>query len=251
VTHRSFAAVLALVACAFAQAQAPSRVIFDGRANLSPGKLSSDQQKLLRTAVSAAARKAWHARGKDGLCPADAKPEARDIAAGAFTRSGAAQKAILYSLCTYGHGMALAGVAVVEDGGVAAHIIYESGEDNAIGALADINGNGLAEVLIAGGSTNQGITVSSIAVIELPGGPGGKIASPGRIETLSDNCGASEDDCQAVAKRISVKPANPPAFFKEEFVSAGGKSGTSPWKKSGALSPVLLQRDQVKYELLK
>jgi hypothetical protein len=55
------------------------------------------------------------------------------------------------------------------NGRVVAHIVYEGGQDRAIGALPDIDGNGLAEILVATGETNQGVTWETISIIELAG----------------------------------------------------------------------------------
>jgi hypothetical protein len=215
-----------------------SKPIFDGRLTLRPGKLSASEEKLFTSEIVPDARKEWRKRERESVCEADFKPAAIDIAPGSFTAPGSAQKAILYKYCTFGHGMALDGIAVIENDRVLAHILFEGGENNAIGALPDINANGLSEMAIAGGMTNQGITSAWISIIEIA--PGG-VARLGQVETYSDNCGVEENNCKTTANRISVVSGKTPAFYRESFVN----------KKSMGRAPIALDKDEVQYELLR
>lgn len=221
-----------------------AKPIFDGRLTLKPAKPSSSEETLMKDTVVPAARKAWHERERDALCETGFKPSTLDIAPGAFTKPKADQKAILYNYCTFGDNMALNGIAVIENGRVVAHVVYEGGNDHAIGALPDIDGDGLSEILIATGGTNQGITWGTISVIELAGS---EITRFGRTGTLSDDSGINEKNPKIQANRISVKAGKTPAFFREIFVDNG--SGT--FRKSGSIAPISLEEDKVEYELLK
>ena len=237
--------LLFALAAVVAAGDAP-KPIFDGRLTLAPGKLSAAEQKLFHQAVAPAARKAWRERERDTLCEPGFPPAAIDIAAGAFTRAGAAQKAILYRYCAIGHNLLLDGVAVIEGDRVAAHILFEGGENTAIGALADLNGNGVSELLIAAGATDQGVTSAWMSIVELA--PGGHVTKFGQTATLSDDCGAKETGCVATAWRIWAKAGARPAFFKDAFVTPG--AGARAWRKTGALSPIQLDEDAVEYEAL-
>ena len=235
------AAVLAVPASAPAQGAKP---IFDGRLTLKPGKLSSPEETLMKDTVLPAARQAWHERERDAECDAGFKPSALDIAAGSFTKPKSDQRAILYTYCTFGHNMALNGIAVIENGRVVTHIVYEGGNDRAIGALPDINDNGLSEILIATGGTNQGITWGTISIIEIAGS---EIVQFGQTGTLADDSGIHEKTGKIKANRISVKAGKTPVFYREIFVD----NGSGGWRKPGLLAPISLEEDKVEYELLK
>jgi hypothetical protein len=131
---------------------------------------------------------------------------------------------------------------------VAAHIVYEGGEDHAIGALADIDGNGLSEILFATGGTSQGVTWGTISIVELAGT---EVTGLGQTETLSDDCGINEKNGKSRAYRISVKAGTKPAFFREVFVNNGACEGAGTWRKVGVQTRISLQDDKVAYELLK
>src|ERR1039458_9943388 len=243
----SLAILNVLIAPTNSFAQNP-KPIFDGRLTLKPAGLSPWETKLMKDKVAPDARKEWRKRKRDAICDSGFQPTALDIAPGAFTTPKAEQKAILYKYCTIGHGMALDGIAIVENGQLVAHVVFEGGENRAIGALPDINGNGLSEIVIVSGGTNQRITSAWISMIKLAGA---EITRLGQAETSSDNCGVDENNCKITANRISVRSGKTPAFYREVFVDTGSGSGLSSWRKLGALTPISLDKDQVEYEFLK
>ena len=116
-----------------------------------------------------AARQAWKQRGRDGVCIGGPAIRAIDVSSGSFTRANAAQRAILYMYCEVGHNMDLDGIAIIENGRIVSHIVFEGASNTAIGALPDINGNGLAEIVIATGGTNQGQSWAVISITEISG----------------------------------------------------------------------------------
>jgi hypothetical protein len=178
------------------------------------------------------------------LCATPRQVRAIDVASGAFTRPGAEQRAILYAYCGVGQNRYLDGIAIVENGQIVSHIIFEGAENHAIGALADINGNGLQEIVIAGGGTNMGETWGIVSIVEIAGA---RVVRLGHVNTFSDNCGADENHCTVRASRIWVKPGKRPAFFRETFVHDGDGG---PPKKAGALAPITLENDDTEYEVL-
>jgi alpha-tubulin suppressor-like RCC1 family protein len=229
--------LLCLALTPFALAQTP-KPIFDGRLTLHPGVLSADQQAFLDR-VFPAARKEW--RDQEDECERGFRPQVVDVAHGAFTRPGAAQDAILYRYCTIGHDRALNGIAVLQNGQLASHVVYEGDESHAIGALPDINGDGISEIVLAGGSTNQGITSAWITILQL----GGDIKRFGHTRTFEDTCGTGDNNCKTNAWRISVKPGPVPAFFREAFAQDG-----KTWKRTAPLAALTLDADETEYELL-
>jgi hypothetical protein len=144
--------------------------------------------------------------------------------------------------------MALNGIAVIENDRVVAHILYAGGWDNAIGTMPDLNGDGLAEIVLASGGTNMGQTWKSMAILGI--GETG-LASFGRTQTYLDNCGTGQKDCKAQAWRLSVKSGAPPVFFRESFVNAGACQGAGDWKKAHSLGKVSLEPDETEYSLIK
>jgi hypothetical protein len=225
-----------------------AKPIFDGRLDLKPTALSAAEELLLNNSVLPAAKTAWHARQRDTDCMPDFPSKFLDVAAGSFTRAAGRQRAILYKFCTVGQGMALNGIAIIENDKLVAHLIYDGGEDYAIGALPDIDGNGLSEIVLTGGGTNQGVTWQAIAMVAIDGA---KITKFGHIGTSSDDCGRNETHGKTEAKKISVKAGSTPAFFSEVFVRRGCEDQPVNWKKLGALAPLTLEEDTVEYELLK
>jgi hypothetical protein len=225
-------------------AAAALNAIYDGRIGMTlpAAKLSPDEQVLFTTRILPAARKAW---GEAlSLCPSHQQPGALDIAEGSFTRPRAKQKAVLYIVCAYGHGMAYDGIAIIESGNLVAHVKYEGGVDRAIGALPDINGNGLSELLFSGGGTWQGSTSWQFKIIELTPE---KIVRFGMAGVYEENCALQDPPCPATAKRISVHPGPSPGFFEEVF----DRNTSENWKRKAVLKPLRLAEDTVEYEYLR
>jgi len=220
-----------------------SKQIYDGRLTLNTTKLSPSEEALFKEKVLPSVRN-WHEQESELVCNPGFEATAIDIAQGAFTRPKSDQRAILYSYCVTGHNMALNGIAIIDNDQVVAHIVYEGAWNNAIGAMPDLNGNGLSEILVASGGTNQGITRASISIIELSGNG---VMKFGWTETFSDNCGGGDDNCKAEASRLSVKAGKTPVFYREAFVNKdGGK-----WVRSGTPRHISLKMDETQYELIK
>jgi len=245
-TGLAIGAAILVAASGTMPAQAP-KPIFDGRLTLKPTAPAPAEVALLKEKVLPAAKKAWHKQERGALCTGGVDGVAVDIAAGAFTKPRADQKALLYRYCTIGHEMVLNGIAILEGGRVVAHVIFEGGESHAIGALPDINGNGLAEILLASGGTNQGITWGTMAIIELGGA---EITEFGQTDTFSDDQGANDKNGKVKANRISVKFGTKPEFFRDSFIATGAGQGAGAWRKVGVQAPITLEEDKAEYELL-
>jgi len=218
------------------------RPIYDARRSPEPAKFPTAEIASLKRNVQPAAKRFWDKRADQ----CDEELEVIDAAQGSFTKPKSNQKAILYRYCTTGHNFALNGIAVIEDGQLAAHYVYDGAWDNAIGALSDIDGNGLSEILIATGGTNQGITWGVISIIELSEKGARKF---GATDTYSDNCVAQEKG-KASAYKLYVKTGSAPAFQRETFISSAcGVKGS--WLKSGAQKQIAMREDEIEYHRLK
>jgi len=216
--------------------------IYDGRLSPKPGIILPSEQALLKNKVMPVVRK-WQNQG-DSICTGGAEASGIDAAMGSFTRPASVQRAILYRYCMTGHNRAVNGIAVIENGQLAAHVVYEGGWDNAIGAVPDLNGNGRSEIIVATGGTNQGMTWKSIAIIELTDN---SVAKFGRLQTFSDDCGVS-DSCRAEACRLSVKTGKAPVFYREDFA---GKGSGGKWDRTGPAKEVSLEKDEIEYHAVK
>jgi hypothetical protein len=226
----------------FAMTSAASdlRVLYDARLSPQPAAPSAAEAALLESTARPAARQAF--QKLEGCAD---EFTVVDVAAGSFTRSQARQKAILYRYCTTGHGFAADGLAVIEDGRVVAHVTYEGGWDSALGSLPDLDGDGLSEILIASGGTNQGITTTSVGVIGVASG----VKKFGRFQVYEDNCGSGAGPSRQSASKLLARPGKSPAFFREDFtnISCEGNS----WRKKGSLKPAAPEADSIEYRTLK
>ena len=210
--------------------------VYDARLSPKPAKISPADVALARRA----AESAW---GNQPNCDSDF--EALDVANGSFTKAQTSQKAILYRRCTTGHNFALDGIAIIEGDKLVTQIAYEGAWDNAIGALPDINRNGLSEIIIATGGTNQGITWGVVSIIELASDGVSKL---GHFETYEDNCGAL-DKKKSTAHKLYVKAGARPVFYQESFSKRGCDHRVN-WTKSSPVERIEANKDETEYRRL-
>ena len=90
--------------------------------------------------------------------------------------------------------------------------------------MPGLDGNGLAEIVLASGGTNMGKTWGSLAIVETTP----RATAFGHTGTFSGNSGAVEKDCRIEAARILARPGAKPA----------------------ALAPLTLEEDGTGYEPL-
>ena len=212
------------------------RPVYDGRAEAQSSAPSEAEAQLVRRHALPAAQRLWQG---DRSC----QPEFQIVGAagGSFTRPKAAQRAVLYRFCATGHNFANNGIAVLEGGGVVAHVAYSGGEDHGIRAAPDIDGNGLSEIVLSNGSTNQGYTVSVAVLIELS--PSG-VKKFGVADAYEDDCGVAER-CRMTAYKISVRPGPSPVFYREAFSKRNER-----WAKTGGPARFSPREDAGSYRLL-
>ena len=223
--------------------------IYDARLELKSAELSDSENALMKKKVWPAARKEWHEQQVDKNCLEGSAPMVIEVARGSFTKPHSDQKAILYRYCETGHNMGLNGLAVVENGSVASHLVYPGDWENALGALPDITGHGLSEILISSGGTNQGITWGAVRIIELSDTI--VLMKFGSTKTLLDDCGADEKNGKSTAYRISVKAGPMLDFYHELFVDKGACGGAAAWKKAGKLEKFSLENDETDYQFVR
>ena len=216
------------------------RPVFDARLAPAPAKVGAADTALLERLVRPAARQAW--KGSEG-CKDEF--EILDAGAGSFTRRGVQQRVFLYRFCTTGHGFGASGIAIIgESGHVAAHLVYEGATDYALGTLPDLDGDGLSEILLVGGSTNQGITATSVALIGITPDGAKKL---GLFPVYEDNCGTGAAPI-ATAWRLLAHPGPKPTFSRERFVRKSCEEAS--WQKAGEAERVSPEADATDFRRL-
>lgn len=234
-------AALALAAGRFPAAQAgkpaPLRPLFDARLSLKAGKPTAAETALLKGPVRDAARKHW---GKDP--DVEEAFEIIDLASGSFTRPGAKQRAVSYILARVGHNFGRDGIAVLENGRVVAHVAYQGAWENALGALPDINGNGLSELLTAAAGINMGYSWQAVGLLEFTRTG---VKDLGIVRVYEDDCGAGERKGIETAYRLLAAPGAPPAFYREEFTRPC--ESRRAWRANGGRKRCTPEQGNVEY----
>jgi len=216
--------------------------IYDARRLPRQAKPSSTETALLHREVRPAARRVW--RNREGC---DDQFEILDVTSGAFTRTPAEQKAFLYNYCRTARSYGNYGIAIIEDGRVVAHIVYEGGSDYAIGSLPDINKNGLSEIIIRGGFSGQGIIEGGVSLIELTASG---ITRFGQIETDYSNCDDPFDkNTRNIAYRIYAKTGMSPTFFRDTYTSNCKDAGK--WTRTEEQTPMRVDKSEIVYRRVK
>ena len=223
------------------------RPVYDARLTPKAVPLPSAEESIVRREVSTTARRIWGGRLQN--CDDDSgKPDIIDHAQGSFTRRDASQTAILYRYCTTGHNFALDGIAIIEQGQLVSHLVYEGSWDNALGALPDLDGNGQTELLISTGGTNMGETWNVVSIIELSGN---NVRKFGMVQTYLDNCGVAENEGEATAYKISAKAATAPVFYREAFTNKECGGNKDKWTSTGNRKQISMKPDEIKYRRVK
>lgn len=236
----TFAAFLCLFLCRGATpARAQGSVLIaDGRSDTDTpaGDATDAEERLIKSRSLPKARQHW---------PPEMCEESFSVlgaAAGSFTRAGARQRAVLYRYCVTGHDFANNGIAVFEGGRIVTDILYEGGEDHAIESLADIDADGISEMVLHDGSTHQGYTNFVATLVQLT--PAG-VKQLGIADVYEDDCGARAR-CTMTAYRVTVAPGPAPVFYRETFRKRGKR-----WVRRGKVTRYALREAGDKFEVLK
>ncbi len=235
----TFAASLCLFLCqgaTHARAQG-SVLVADGRSDTPAAAGATDaEERLVKSRSLPKARQYW---------PAEMCEESFSVlgaAAGSFTRAGARQRAVLYRYCVTGHDFANNGIAVFEGGRIVADVLYEGGEDHSIESLADIDADGISELVFDNASIHQGYTNAVVMLVQLT--PAG-VKQLGIADVYEDDCGARAR-CTMTAYRVTVAPGPAPVFYRETFRKRGRR-----WVRRGRPARFTLREAGDKFEVLK
>ena len=219
------------------RAQTP-KPVYDGRKDRPAAKIAPADEKLLQTTALPKARIFWKNAEN---CEEDFS--VTDAARGSFTSPGSDQNAFLYNFCETGHNFSNTGIVIVENERIVAHYVYEGGGELSVSTVPDVDGDGLNELLIGAGGTNQGVTWGTITIVELS--PKG-VKTFGNTQTYEDNCGADEKGCSAVAYQISATTGARPVFYHQKYTQKG-----KIWRSAGKQTVLKMDADQIKYNKLK
>ncbi|QQR59728.1 MAG: hypothetical protein IPG59_09650 [Candidatus Melainabacteria bacterium] len=227
---------LATSLCVPLQAKATTTQIYDGRVDRKLRKISEAESKAVEAAVTPSAKRKWEKSCEQAF-------EIKSVCDGAFTKAGSKQSAFLYSFCETGHALGMGGIAIMEKGKLVAHFAYEAGGEYDIARLADLDGDGMDDIAIVAGSTNQGYTISGIAIIGINSNAVKKF---GRFEIYNDNSGAVEKNAQTFTWSFTSDiPSKSPTFLQQKFKQVGKN-----WVKSGSSTKAIPEKDEVNYEVL-
>lgn len=235
--------LLLLTSAPFVTGQA-LQPLYDGRRDLNPTVVSKTDEAVFKQEVLPAAKRAWASRQSECADGFGDQPEIRDVTTGSFTKPKSLQRAILYNYCTPAHAYAFNGIAIVENGRVVSHIVYQSDWQHAVAASPDVNENGKSELLVVSGTTNQGTTWATVTIIEFNGN---EIQQYGFVETFSDSCGFNEKS-GADAYRLLVKKGPEPEFLREQFRRGCNQRA---WRLVKRASKTSLSDDGIDYRRLK
>jgi hypothetical protein len=244
-TFRSILVAVVSVLLATTSSAQESRVLYDGTADIGLTKrVTKTDQAIFNQQVLPAARRAWRSRQNECVGDWEGEPAIRGVALGSFTKPNSQQKAILYNYCTPAHAYAFNGLAVIEGGNVVAHYAYQSDWQNDIKTAGDINQNGLSEILLVSGTTNQGTTWATVSPIEILENSVHKF---GFTEVYSDSCG-NDERSGGEAWRLSARTGSAPEFYQESYKR---RCNQKVWRRAKGSEKIDLKDDGIKYRRLK
>ena len=205
--------------------------VFDARADRAPRPPSEALEARIERELLPVAREAWRERcgGLGGFA-------AIDTARGAFTRPHAKQTAVLYRVCQIGRQNGVDAIAVFEGDRVVRHVSFD-GHEAAIGALRDIDGDGVDELLVAGFGSGQGTFDGGVLFLELARGHARVL---GGAATYHDDCGVSDAGTRT-ASVLRAAPGNSMRLFRDEYVRPC--PARRAWRQTPAARPVRHEKD--------
>lgn len=215
---RSLALVALATLAAAADAGAQVAVIVNDPTVEPPvSKLSQSEQDLFDRAVLPKVRKVL----ANEYC--EEEVTVAGSVRGAFTRAGAQQMLVFYQFCQTGNGLGSVGVAVLENGKVAANLVSaESAWSVDARALPDVNQNGLDEfALYYSGGMHQGEGGTGVDIMEFSGA---RLKGIGWFQAESFS-----DSSPTAGYKVSVKPGARPVFTREKFL----QNDAGKWRRSG------------------
>jgi hypothetical protein len=240
---RRFLAIALLCAAAGALVAGPAdaqrRRVYSGLEEFRTAGVSPGDGALLRRDVLPEARRLW-ARVEG--CRDEFR--AIDAAAGSFTRRGAEQRAVLYRFCETGHDFARGGVAIVQGGRVVAHVTIEDAQPDGLRALADVDQDGVSELVLVDNATHQGEATTLVSIIQLlPRG----VRSFGLASAYhsTPRGEARRDVGHEQATVLYATPARRPLFEAETYGHSDNER--SRWRGTHRLHRIDLEPDRTTY----
>lgn len=166
--------------------------------------------------------------------------ELAGVAHGAFTKAGVKQSLLFYQYCTTGNGFGWVGLVLIEDGKVVGNFISDVGWSVGIGAVPDVNRNGLDEFTLAySGGLHQGQGGTGVDLVEFVNG-----VPTGTGWYQAEQFG----DTEAVTMwKLTAKPGKVPVFYKQKYFSGEGK----PARRAGVNAVTKLGKPVGKFQAVK
>jgi len=204
------------------------QLIYDGRVDPQEPVIPKADQQLLKQQALPRARKEWLAESDFQIVGA---------AQGAFTVKGAKQKAYLYSYNQAGHNIGINGIVIMEGQKIVAHFGYEGGWESGLTRLPDITADGLDDLALHAGMTNQGYTESGLIILAVHPDT---VKDLGAINVYKNNDGSIDKIKWTYASRIFARAGQAPQFKEEKFQLKKGR-----WQR---LSEAPVKLDKVRFE---
>jgi len=213
----AFAALAAALTAVPAAAQ--RTLLFDARAPSPAGRATPAEVALLDREIRPVASRMWdEPPGQRGLDRDECRGavHVRDVAAGSFTRPGAAQRAILYEWCQTAAIFAKGGVVVVERGRIVAHAVYEDDVPNGVRRAPDVTGDGRDELLFeVDGHTVMGHSELYVYLLSLTPGRASGYSFVARV----DDCGKDDPRALDTVFLTYAIPGRRPRFVQQSYVA--------------------------------
>lgn len=209
----------------FAAAQTPIQLA-DGRGLDLPSDATVWAEPVLPPEASAAARTYWQARD------ADYEEDLRILAAaaGAFTRGGADQQAVLYVMSLWPRCCPKMGLAIVEDGRLVRNVAFE-GIAQELSAVPDLDADGRDELVYVGEFGMGGQTSRTLTLVTFDDAG---LVERGSTSIYDGTCATGRPDAQSEAARVLALPG--PTFTVERYAQASCEVAT--WEPLGPPEPV-------------
>ncbi|MFN2500443.1 MAG: hypothetical protein ABR530_00325 [Pyrinomonadaceae bacterium] len=159
------------------------------------------------------------------------------VARGAFLATGGKQSVIFYQFCQTGNGLGHVGLVVIDGDRIASSFIADAGWSADIARVADINQNGLDElVLVYAGGLHQGEGGTGVDLIEFSGG---KPSGLGwyQAERFSE-------EGPTVGWKLTAKPGPTPIYYRQKFLSGHDQR----WRRAGNAAVFKLGKPYSKFK---
>lgn len=208
-------------------------ILSDGRDSLLAQKTFTEDDVFLVTTEFELRKEAIKEDFGDKYCEDDDKITIYGSADGSFTRPGSKQRVYLYAVCSMGSShFGVGGIVIFENNKAVTHYVYgENGLDGGIETTADIDNDGMAEIVLSDLQVHQGYAGGAITVLNFIGG---NLKIVGTASNFSSNSGAAENEKDIVAEAhdISVEPGKTPVFYRDVYVSKGSDENWTVSKKA-------------------